>query len=886
MPTCPGCARDLPADSAFCPRCGAAVTGQASSETGPYRPPEPKPAATPAPSGSGPDGRFAPGTVLAARYRIVALLGRGGMGEVYRADDLKLGQPVALKFLPEGLAADPQRLVYFHNEVRLARQVAHPNVCRVYDIGEADGQPFLSMEFVDGEDLASLLRRIGRLPEDKGVEIGRQLCAGLAAAHDRGVLHRDLKPANVMLDGRGRVRITDFGLAAVADACAGDVRAGTPAYMAPEQLAGREVTVQSDLYALGLVLYELFTGKRPFPARRREEDTPPSLSDLITGIDPAVERVILRCLEHEPRDRPASALAVLAGLSGGDPLGAALAAGETPSPEMVAAAGGQGGVRPAVALAWLSGLLAALALFVFLAGKTSLLSRVKLDEPAVFVHQAEAVLHELGHFDPQHPPADRAFGYGFEPTLLSYGAAPEAAVQFWYRSSPEPLVPMYKFQRAVTALDPPVMTPGMVRLWLDAHGQLLSLLAVPPRTETENAAPGAGVRADEWGPRLAKLMGFDDPACLTPCPPEQNPPVFADQRLAWAVRDAERQASGADRIEAAFLRGRLVSLRQLRRSADARPSAPFTYGFGSIQLDILLNALFMVVNVTAVVLTWRNLRAGRGDRRGAFRIALTVLGCHMIYWSLAATHVAAGTERWLFQSEMGAVLFLCGIYWLIYVAAEPYVRRLAPQVLISWSRLLAGRWRDPLVGHHVLVGLTGATVSLVLVRLAYAAGIALGVTPPSAPMPAALLGTRELAATLPMNLARGIDYSLWMLALFLAVRLVCRRQRAAVVVCFLVWAVIFRYILALSGVVGWPLGAVLSAVAMFLLFRYGILAVVVWFATLHLHYLPLTTDLSAWYAGEGLAVVGLFAALAVFACYTALGGQTLFRDEALRPAER
>ena len=149
---------------------------------------------------------------------------------------LRLGQPVALKLLPEALRHDPVRLAQFHNEVRTARQVSHPNVCRVYDIGEADGLLYLSMEYVDGEDLASSLRRIGRFPEDKAADIARQLCAGLAAAHQRGVVHRDLKPANVMLDGAGRVRVMDFGLAAIGRV--EDVRAGTPAYMAPEQLLG------------------------------------------------------------------------------------------------------------------------------------------------------------------------------------------------------------------------------------------------------------------------------------------------------------------------------------------------------------------------------------------------------------------------------------------------------------------------------------------------------------------------------------------------------------------------------------------------------------------------------------------------------------------------
>ena len=136
-------------------------------------------------SGLSSQGRFLPGTLLAGRYRIVALLGKGGMGEVYRADDLMLEQPVALKFLPESLDKDEEALARFRNEIRIARQVSHPNVCRVYDLGEVEGHTFLSMEYVDGEDFASLLRRIGRLPPDKALEIARQLCAGLAAAHRR-----------------------------------------------------------------------------------------------------------------------------------------------------------------------------------------------------------------------------------------------------------------------------------------------------------------------------------------------------------------------------------------------------------------------------------------------------------------------------------------------------------------------------------------------------------------------------------------------------------------------------------------------------------------------------------------------------------------------------
>ena len=192
-------------------------------------------------SGSLDGARFAPGAILAGRYRLVAMLGRGGMGEVYRAEDLKLGEPVALKFLPEHLSFDAAALARFHREVRVARQIAHRNVCRVHDIGEAEGYHFLTMEYIDGEDLSTLLRRIGRLPQDKASELAGQICRGLAAAHDAGVLHRDLKPANVMIDGQGRAKITDFGLANLQDELRDsdqDHFAGTPAYMAPEQLRG------------------------------------------------------------------------------------------------------------------------------------------------------------------------------------------------------------------------------------------------------------------------------------------------------------------------------------------------------------------------------------------------------------------------------------------------------------------------------------------------------------------------------------------------------------------------------------------------------------------------------------------------------------------------
>lgn len=266
---------------------------------------------------------FEPGTIVAARYKIVRWLNRGGMSEIFLADDLKLGLPVALKVLAPEMEADPGWLDRFLDEVRIARRLSHPNICRVYDVGEAHGRHFLTMEHIDGEDLAILIDVDGRLPLPRAVEVATEICHGLAAIHDSGILHRDLKPANVILDRKGGAHIADFGLAALAGSIeAEDVMSGTPAYMAPEQHAGKEVTLRSDLYMLGMVLYELFTGVRPFPGKSRPElarlhatAVPEPPSRYVEDLDPAIERVILRCLEKDPGARPASTEAVLAALT-------------------------------------------------------------------------------------------------------------------------------------------------------------------------------------------------------------------------------------------------------------------------------------------------------------------------------------------------------------------------------------------------------------------------------------------------------------------------------------------------------------------------------------------------------------------------------------------
>ena len=282
-----------------------------------------------------------PGDLLQNRFRIRRFVGQGGMGEVYEAEDQELGGRVALKAIRPHHAGDPEFLGRFRREVQLARQVTHPNVCRVFDVGyHRDGdteRAFLTMEFLDGETLSEHLRRRGPLPLDAALPLIRQLTDGLAALHEKGIVHRDFKPGNVMVvasvSGQSsRAVISDFGLARVlvdssasADFSRSGHVIGTPDYMAPEQLLGRAVTPSSDIYSLGLVIYEMVTGRKPFPGgqplenavqRMVEKPTPPS--EHSSRVNAAWNDTILRCLEREPKDRPASVSDVwnaLAGLS-------------------------------------------------------------------------------------------------------------------------------------------------------------------------------------------------------------------------------------------------------------------------------------------------------------------------------------------------------------------------------------------------------------------------------------------------------------------------------------------------------------------------------------------------------------------------------------------
>ncbi len=883
MPQCPTCLSEVSEASRFCSSCGSPVP--APSEVADLTTGIAVAALPPARAGSSSSvdvGGFAPGAVLANRYRIVGLLGRGGMGEVYRADDLKLGQAVALKFLPKDLQGDPVRRERFFAEVRIARQVSHPNMCRVYDIGEFEGRHFLSMEYVDGEDLASLLKRIGHLPSQKALDIARQLCAGLAAAHDKGVLHRDLKPANIMLDGHGRVRITDFGLAVGIDYAreAGHI-SGTPAYMAPEQLAGEPASVRSDIYALGLVLYELCTGKRAFTAvtiaelrQQKERETPIAPSELSRDVDPIVERVIHRCIERDPRNRPGSVLQVVAALPGGDPLAAALAAGETPSPEMVAAASTGEGLQAPTAWALLAAAVILIVGSLLVRHQVSLARFVPMQKPPeAMIERAHSILQAAGY---TKLPGDSGWGMGVDKSYLEHLRKQDAssrrwnslgpdALFFWYRESPRTLVNENILETGITPSEPPMTYSGEVRVVLNAGGNLKELTAVPPQ-KVEGQAP-ASVRAD-W-PALIREAGFD-PASLVPADPQWTPDFHADATAAWVQPNG---GSNAARIEAGSFRGMPVEFQVIRPwMKPSRMTEPQMSASAQVNDAFGLGFLTLLV-VGGAVLARRNLRLGRGDRRGATRLAATVICLNVVSWLLSEKHVASSGELYLAIGMFGVASVVGSLLWIVYVALEPYVRRNWPTLLVAWTRLLAGRYRDPLVGRDVLVGVCVGLVVLQESALLQALPGWVGLAPNVLPLSPALHGAGAVISNLLGNVASSTFISSAFLFLVFLGRLVLRKQMLAVAIL----ALLLVGPSVMSSEYPWltlPSSFFGNAVMLLAITRGGLVTgVSASVAFSCVAGFPDPFPLGAWYSPAALAGPATLLALAAFAFYASLGGR-------------
>ncbi|MEM7261782.1 MAG: serine/threonine-protein kinase [Planctomycetota bacterium] len=880
-PRCSGCGNALDSGVRFCPVCGAEqgaetlAVGADATPTIDTRPPEPSSQSNP----SSEHGRFLPGTAIGDRYRIVGRLGQGGMGEVYRADDLQLGQSVALKFLPPELVNDGSSLERLRSEVRIARGISHPNVCRVYDIAQVDGHCFLSMEYIDGEDLSHVLRRMGRPTAEKAAELAREIGLGLRAAHESGILHRDLKPANVMVDGRGRARVTDFGLAGLAEELAGArERVGTLAYMAPEQRTSGQVSVQSDLFSFGLILHELFTGRRAGEFHDPQElfATSVTRDGSGRGVEPQMEQLICRCLRFDPDDRPTTVLEVVAALPGGDPLAAALAAGEMPSPELVATAGETGVLKARTATVLFALLIAGLLLAFPLKEKRDWISRVDPPlKPEVLEARAKEWIQELGG-NPE--PRDSAFGFVVDAHAAQYGMSrafggweflersPPAVLNFWYRQSARVLSAGLQgpMSQPINANFPRLQS-GEERVLLDPEGRLRAYFSLP--LELDSRAPERGETPD-WRLIFSRAgLEFEAYAPLeTVLPPYWNPPVATDRRWVWTEREADEDRPEL-RVEAGMNRGRLVYFRAL---------APWERGtftrVGRSSFASVAAAISIALAIAVVLFGLRNHRRGLGDREGALRVAIFIGGLQLVYWALGVSRVpdalsAAPTSALL---AFAVALFWGNVGWIAYLAIEPQVRRKSPHQIVAWSRLLSGRWRDPLVGRDILIGLCiGVLTWLSFGCIEYVVVTRFGVREALAPAFAyqGLTGVRETLSYLSIWTLSATINGLFLVAVPVLVQSVVRVGAAALAVS---WVVFAGLLLSSTVILG---DSVADAVSMILVVaratlllvvvvRFGVLVTAaMMLSSIALTLLPGSADPSAWYTQPLITGVVVLAVL-------------------------
>jgi serine/threonine-protein kinase len=593
---------------------------------------------------------------------------------------------------------------------------------------------------------------------------------------------------------------------------------------------------------------------------------PPSA--VLQDLDPQIETTILRCLRPNPAERPNTALAVAASLPGGDPLAAALAAGETPSPEMVAAAGTAEAIHSRWVTAGLAWIAVALTALTFMYQRAMMINRVPVGKtPAALQDRAQEALGRLGYDTSTHYSAS---GLGMstdyarfiartssEPdrwTLLSTDR-PETLVS-WYRTSPRPLVPFDS--GSVQATNPPLTVAGMTLTVVDASGRLAEFIAVPP--PFDDAA--AGRPSTNWSV-LFEAAGIPM-AAFKPVAPTFNPTVFCDERAAWEGRLNEH-IDQPFRIEAAAYKGKPVSFEIIgpwSQSSRAVPAPPSPFDrFVNTVTGIVMPGLL----VAALVLAHRNLKAGRGDRRGATRAASIVFGATLIGWALGTTHYA-NIDREISRIfvECGNALFEAAVMWVTYLGLEPYIRRFSPDSLIGWTRLISGQWKDPHVGRDILLGVSAGLVMTVFYGIH-------NLLPPlfgrSEPMPisfdpTAELGLRYALASIVNTARAAMTNSMLGVVGVVALLILLKRAWAAwtAAVCVFVWPVIQGMFPAGTPLLDLAVGMLIIGVFVAVILRFGLLATIAALAT---HFMllraPLTTQWDTWRATAAityLIVVG------------------------------
>ncbi|MBI1191375.1 MAG: protein kinase [Tepidisphaera sp.] len=868
------------------------------------------------------ESAFASGQVLGGRYRIISRLGVGGMGEVFRAEDLVLGQEVALKFIADVLSNDPASRERLATEVRTARRVSHPNVCRVHDLGDLGGRRFITMEYIDGEDLGTLLRRIGRLPADKGLEIARQIGEALQAAHDQDVLHRDLKPSNVLIDGKGVARLVDFGLAALStEVKRGDgTLIGTPAYMAPEQLATKPCSVKSEIYAFGLIVYQILTGKPVFAPRTLDElydlHKQPKVRpiELVPELDPAIDEVVMRCLEEDPEQRPESISQVLAALPGLDPIARAMAAGQTPSPQLLARSGACHRMSPVATWVSLTLILLGLLAAALLMRRAALIPQVPLEKPlAALDDRAQTILNDLGYKTKEmHRASDFDIYERLLWTFADKDHSPErwarvrrdrpAPIDYWYRQGVLPLTPSNP-QAEVTMWDPPHAVAGMEAVRLDPRGRLRELAVVTEPSHV-NESPGAG----SWLTPKAEALPTEPVNGRAPCDvymfkaagldidqfnevsPTRIPPMYVGQRRAWLGVYPENQDEPI-RVEIGTLGSHVVTFRiiETKLSEASSWATPALSPQGNVGRTLIILAEVIVL-VGGALLAWRNMHQHKGDIAGANKVAGVVAGLLFLSDLLLRRHsLSPALEAPLFRDVLQVAISRGVVAWVGYLALEPVVRRLWPRTLVAWSRVLAGKYRDPMMGRCVLAGVGAGAACTLVMQLGGLAPGWLGQAPPI-PMYDRLAGVDALLSmphALGAMLAIVVHWigvgMVFVLGLGLMGLVVPGRRAATVLYATLAvvaWT-LSRYAYPGAGPWWslWLTSMLVVSIAMFVVVRLGLLAAVIAGVTFNLLIaFPVPDSTSMWYWGLSTsAVVGI-------AAFTCLGAYIASVDRQHAPS--
>ena len=640
------------------------------------------------------------------------------------------------------------------------------------------------------------------------------------------------------------------------------------------------------------MLYEVFTGKRAFTEkagaklRTGAESTISRPSSIVRDLNPVIERVILRCLETEPSARPANVLSVAAALPGGDPLAAALAAGETPSPQMVAASGETAGLRPRAAVACFGAVLLALAVVTFLGVHYSALGRMQLDlTPEVLKQKARDIVARLGYSDRPVDSASELYGdtdfQGYVekndkplPDWNKVLSARPSLLGFWYRQSPDELkAEGFRDELMnpgiVTRDDPAETLSGMIDLELDPQGRLTYFQAIPPQKD-ETVTLFA---AFDWNVLFA-AAGLDA-AHFQKAEPMWNSLASSDARFAWT--GTWPGTARPLRIEAASWHGKPVffSLIGDWTKPDRMKSEPSTGK--KIQQYILL-ALAVAFFFGIIRLARLNYRQGRGDRAGALRLASIMFALEILLW-LCRAHIVAGSNfLGALAIAVSTALFVSGTTWMLYLALEPWVRRRWPHTIISWSRLLSGQFRDPLVGRDILFGVMLGAVWVLIFQLRQIPLSHLGAAP-IIPQTEYLAGGREALGAWLMQIPASILGTLQFFFLLLGLKYLLRKDWLAAIV----FVVIFALVQGLPSSyisVDLPMWAVIYAIAVLIVYRFGLIPLACAIFTVNmLSNVPFTFDFSVWYMSTFALTLLSVVALAGWGFYQSLGGEPLWQPD-------